>query len=154
LSARVRHLCLLLIVLFASGCGVRFRDDFRGTELFKSIVLEGERVAGATLEVTVGLNHGYPVPIQIACFYEDGSKLTDDQLKLAFHERATPIGEEVLPPVFGRKPDDEVERTEVSFRFSVEEPGDYFVACLTPAAPDNGLGRSFTISEPTSGSAP
>jgi hypothetical protein len=138
----------------ACGCGVRFRDDFDGTELFKSIVLQGERVAGATLEVTVGLNQAYPVPVHVACFYEDGSKLTDDQLKLAFHERATPIGEEVLPPVSGRDPGDEVERREVSFRFRVDEPGDYFVACLTPAAPDNGLGRSFTISESASGSAP
>lgn len=132
---------------------MRFSESFNGTELFKAIELQGERVVGSTLELTVSLNPAYPVPVQIACYYEDGSKLTDDQHKLAFQERATPIGEEVLRPATGRRPGDDVERRQLTFRFKVEEPGDYFLACLTPAAPENGLGRLFTISEESAGSA-
>jgi hypothetical protein len=142
------------VVLFSTACGVQFREDFDGTELFKAIDLQGERIPGSVLEVSVSVNSVYPVPVQVACFYEDGSKLTDDQYKLAFHERATSIGDEVLPATIGRKPGDDVERRQLRFSFRVDEPGDYFVACLTPAAPDNGLGRSFTISEAPTGSAP
>jgi hypothetical protein len=136
---------LCLLVLLLTGCGVSFSEDFDGTELFKSIRLEGELETDAELTVTVSVNQGYPVPVHVACYYEDGSKLTDDQLKLAFQERATRIGDEVLLPAAGATPGDDVERRELSFHFRIGQPGEYFLACLTPAAPENGLGRAFTI---------
>jgi hypothetical protein len=136
------------VAILASACGLRFSDDFEGTELFKSLTLEGERVTGAELQLLLVLNPSYPVPLRIACFYEDGDQLTDDQLKLSFEERATQISDVILGPALGRRPDDEVEPLEMTVRFRVPEPGDYFVACLTPAAPDNGLGLSFAITDP------
>ena len=127
---------------------MRFSESFDGTELFKGLSLKGEMVTGQPLELALTVNQAYPIPVHVACYYEDGSKLTDDQYKLAFEQRAQPIGDEVLPAATGRSPGDKVERRELTFRFSVPEPGDYFLACLTPAAPENGLGRMFTIRDP------
>jgi hypothetical protein len=141
-------LSLLLGGLLA-GCGVSFSDDFDGTELFKAIRLDGERAVEAELVVTVTVSQGYVVPVRIACMYEDGFRLTDDQLKMDFSERAIVVGDEVLDPApKGTHPDDEREEQDVSFRFRVREPGDYFLACFTPHAPDNGLSLSFEIPPP------
>ena len=109
---------------------------------------------GSELAVTIVVNQAYPVPVRIACYYEDGDKLSDDQLKLTFQERATLVGEKVLDPAPGHSPQDDVEDEELTFRFRVEEPGDYFVACLTPSAAENGLGLQFDIIAPSSGRTP
>ena len=101
---------------------------------------------GSELTLTVSVTRVYPVPVRVACFYEDDARLTADQEKLAFAERAAKIGETVLAPAVDRDPTDkEVLVEKLTFRFSVPEPGDYFLACLTPAAADNGLGLSFEI---------
>ena len=136
-----------LTLLGLTACGVAFSSTFEGTEMFKGISLSGDRTPGAKLTVTLTLAPVYPVPIEVACFYEDDDTLTKDQQKLAFHDRAVPAGgvtvEAAAPDV---KPGDDVERIEVSFSFTAPLlPGDYFIACLTPAAPENGLGVSFDI---------
>ncbi|MND09878.1 hypothetical protein D3C83_335400 [compost metagenome] len=57
----------------------------------------------------------------------------------------------MLDPVPGHKPDDDVEDEELTFRFTVDEPGDYFVACITPSAAENGLGVQFDIVDAANG---
>ncbi len=143
-------LLLATVLLASTACGVAFRDSFDGTELFRGIDLAGERVVGSDLTVTLTVNPAYPVPVRIACYYEDSSKLTDDQLKLTFEERATRVGEAVLPPAVGHRPSEKLEPQRLSFHFSVPQPGSYFLACNTPAAADNGLSRSFKITERSS----
>jgi hypothetical protein len=147
LATRLLSYLIPCFVIFSTACGVSFGGGSdEGTEVFKSIRLTGERRAGAELTVTVGITRVYPVPVRLACFYETNEELTDDQYKMTFEERAAKIGETVLEPVPGRRPDDEdVPREEISFRFSVPEPGSYFLACNTPAAAENGTGLSFKI---------
>jgi hypothetical protein len=124
---------------------VSFRSNFEGTEVFKSISLSGERVVGTELTLNVEVAQPYPVPLQITCYYEDPDALTDDEKSLAFQERAPVIGNTVLPARVGSDPQDKVEKQKLSFKFKVDQPGTYFVACLTPGAAENGYGLSFTV---------
>ena len=137
-------LCLLILGL-GSGCGVEFGEGSSGTELFEEIELQGFREAGAELTLALTLNPSYPIPVHVACYYEDGDHLTADQQKMAFQERAVPIGETVLPANPARRPDDDIDDEQVLFRFSVPRAGSYFLACMTPASPENGLGMLFKI---------
>lgn len=129
------------------GCGVSFGETFNGTELFKSLEVRGERVAGAELTLELVVTQTYPVPVRIACYYEDGRRLTDDQKKVVFEERAILAGEAVLEPAEGSRPDGKAPRRMLTFSFTVARPGKYFIACITPASPDNGIGMPFTIVE-------
>jgi len=135
----------LLLLLALPACGVAFRSDFEGTEVFKSISLSGERVVGSELTLNVEVAQPYPVPILVTCYYEDPEALTDDELMVAFQERAPVIGKKVLPPREGGDPQDKVEKQKLSFTFKVDQPGSYFAACLTPGAAENGYGLSFTV---------
>ncbi len=135
-----RLLFLVTLLSTLTACGVSFHETFDGTETFKGISLAGDRSVGSELTLTVTVAQIYPVPMEIACYYEDGDHLTDDDYRVAFQERAKRIGETVLPPA--SLP---IERQLLTFDFSVPEPGNYFLACLTPAAADNGLGLLFTI---------
>jgi hypothetical protein len=136
---------LPLLSLLLLGCGVSFGSDFDGTETFRSLELSGERVAGSELTVNVVVAQAYSVPVMIACYYEENSKLTDDQKKVTFEERARRFAEVVLPPAPGRLPTEKPQPQTFSFSFSVPAPGKYFLACLTPGSAENGIGMSFTV---------
>jgi hypothetical protein len=138
-------LFFVILAIAHTGCGVSFHDQFFGTELFRSLEIDGEKVVDSDLTVTIMYTQGYPVPVRVACYYEDGSRLTEDQQKLAFQERATKVGETVLPAAEGERPGTDLPEKKLSFHFSIDEPGNYFLACLTPAAPENGLGQAFEI---------
>ena len=138
-----------MLLLFAlTACGVSFRSDFDGTEVFKSISLSGDRVVGSELTLTVEVAQPYPVPIKVSCYYEESESLTDDQKMVAFQERASLMGETVLPPNVGSDPQDKVEKQTLTFKFTPEQAGQYFAACMTPAAAENGYGMSFKVREP------
>ena len=139
------RLILLALLLALPACGVSFRSEFKGTETFKSISLSGDRVSGAQLTLSVEVAQPYPVPVQVSCYFENEDALTDDQKMVAFQERATKIGETVLPANAGSNPQDKVEKQKLSFNFTPDKAGDYFAACITPGAPDNGYGVSFTV---------
>ena len=141
----LRNGLLVLLLLALPACGVAFRSDFEGTEVFKSISLSGDRVAGSELTLNVEVAQPYPVPLLITCYYEDPDALTEDEKNVAFQERAPVIGKTVLPAREGGDPQDKVEKQKLSFKFKVDQPGTYFVACLTPAAAENGYGLSFTV---------
>ena len=142
----VLALPIVLASLLSHACGVTLHEKFDGTEVFKTISLSGDRTPGSQLTVHLQVTDGYPLPIHIACYYEDPNHLTDDQEKLAFAERARLIGETVLDGQPGRKPGDKhLPRQTLSFDFTAPPPGDYFLACLTPAAADNGLGMNFKV---------
>jgi hypothetical protein len=144
--ASIRQRLVLLVLLLAlPACGVSFRSEFKGTEVFKSISVSGNPVAGSELTLNVEVAQPYPVPVQIACYFENEDSLTDDQKMVAFQERAAKIGEIVLPANVNSDPQDKVEKQKLTFKFKPETPGDYFAACVTPGAPDNGYGTSFTV---------
>ncbi len=146
LRARLRLLLLVpLLLLTAVACNVSFNDTFTGTEIMKKISLDGDRSAGAPLTLNLQVSQIYSVPLQIDCYYDDENHLNEDQKKLLFQERATPIGEKVLPPAPVATPTKKAAAETVSFQFSVPRPGSYFLACLTPAAAENGWGLNFTI---------
>lgn len=136
---------ITLALLLLPACGVQFGGSFEGTEVFKDLELEGDRFANRELVLALEVNQAYPIPVRIACYYEDRENLTEDQEKVAFQERATLIGERVLPASDADSPGDDVPRETLRFAFSVPEPGNYFAACLTPAAPENGIGVEFDL---------
>ncbi len=134
----------VLIFVSITACGIQFRSPSDETELFKSIDLSGDLQPGAELTVTIFLTRSYPVPVIIACFYEMPARLTKDQQNVAFHERATKIGETLLQPLPAANRSEDLILETVTFKFAVADPGDFFLACLTPAAPENRLDISFT----------
>jgi hypothetical protein len=155
-SNLLRITVFLCLAVATAACGVSFSDSFDGTEVFKGISLGGGACSVQAdvwrcpkvdqLTVDLQIADGYPVPLRIACYYEDPDTVTEDQDKLAFHERAMLAGESTVDPKEGRKPGDKhIDRELVSISFPAPPPGDYFLACLTPAAADNGLGLSFKI---------
>jgi len=127
------------------ACGIQFGGSFDGTELFKDLEIEGDRFANRPLIIAVEVNQSYSVPVRVACYYEDRENLTEDEEKVAFHERAVLIGDRVLEPSGAEEPADDVARETLRFPFSVPEPGSYFAACLTPASPENGIGTDFEL---------
>ena len=140
-----QRLVLLMLLLALPACGVSFGGKFEGTETFKSLSLSGDRVVGKELKLTVEVAQPYPVPVQIACYYENSDTLTDDEKMVAFQERATKIGETVLPANPDSNPQDKAERQQLSFSFIPTTAGDYFAACIVPGAPENGYGMAFTV---------
>jgi hypothetical protein len=144
-----RLLPLALLTLLLSGCGVAFFANFNGTESLKELKIDGAFEAGKPLSISIVVNDAYPVPVRIACYYEEPDNVTDDQRRILFEERATLIGETVLPASPDTKPKDKVGRQTLTYTFTVQEPGSYFAACITPASPENGIGESFTIEPAT-----
>ena len=145
-----RLLSVLFVVFLSPFCGVAFRDTFTGTETFKGISLSGERVVGAPLTLSLVVQQTYPVPLTITCYYEDSDKLTDDEKKVAFQERAHVLGRALLPAAPERNPQDKLEKSQrqtLTFDFKVDEAGSYFAACITPAAAENGYGIAFKIKD-------
>ena len=140
---------LFFLLLLLPACGIDFVASEEGTELIDKVEVAGDFAAGSELTVTMTVNHAYPVPVHIACYVENQSDVTEDEKDVAFHERATLVGQEFLDTAQGTdsplNPDDEVEKKKYSYPFTPETAGSYFVACITPAAPDNGIGRSFTV---------
>ena len=140
---------LLGLVLLSSGCGVRFLDPEPGTELFEDLEISGTRTVDSELTIELDVTQAYPVAVQVACYYEVADKeLTDFEEELGFHERGFKVAETLLPASTATRPDDEVEATRLRFSFSVPQPGRYFLACLTPASPENGIGKIFTVRRP------
>jgi hypothetical protein len=143
-----RLLPLFFFLLALPACGIAFTSSDEGTELFKKLQLSGDFVVGGEMTATVDLNDAYAVPLHVACYVDRAEGLTDDEKKVSFEERARLIGEVYLDAVPGAsdlEPGDEGQKRTLTYSFSVEEPGQHFIACITPSAPDNGLGRSFTV---------
>jgi hypothetical protein len=136
---------IIAALLLLPACGVQFGGGNDGTELFKDLDLGGDRFANRELILALEVNQAYAVPIRVACYYEDRENLTEDEEKVAFQERATLIGERVLPASDAESPGEDVPRETLRFAFSVPEPGSYFAACLTPASPENGIGLEFDL---------
>jgi hypothetical protein len=151
---------LLLAAFFLFGglrCGVAFHDKFEGTEFFKRMTVcdqAGRCTTGATrqypsgtaLKIDLTVTQGYPVPVEVACYYEDESHLTDDQKQVVFHERAALAAKTVLSPATEGRPNQKhLPEQHLTFDLTIVAPGDYFLACLTPASGDNGLGVGLKI---------
>ena len=144
------RLAPLLIFLSAlPACGIEFVASEEGTELIDKVEVAGEFIAGGEVTVMVTVNQAYPVPVHIACYVENQSLVTEDEKAVAFHERAELVGEAFLDAALASdrpiEPDSEVQKQVYRYPFRVERPGSYFIACITPSAPDNGIGRSFIV---------
>lgn len=141
-----RLLSTSLALLALTGCGVQLRDEFQPTEVFQGLEISGELRTNAPLLVTVTVSQVYPVPVRVACLYERTGALSADQRRLTFEERATRIGEAVLDAApQAQRPPVKAPTQRLSFPFRLTEPGEYFLACITPAAADNGLGITFRV---------
>ena len=140
-----RLLPLAVLALLLSGCGVAFFANFNGTESLKELKLDGDFIAGHPLSISIEVNDAYPVPVRIACYYEEPDAVSDDQRRILFEERATLIGETVLPASPDTKPKDKVGKQTLTYNFTIDHAGSFFAACITPASPENGIGESFTV---------
>jgi hypothetical protein len=127
------------------ACGIGLTGDKTTTEMFRGIAVSGDLFVNRELTLEVELKDGYPVPVRVACFYENREALTPEQRRVPFHERATLVGERTLPPTDAESPAADLPSQTLRFTFSVPQPGRYFAGCLTPAAPDNGVSLSFEI---------
>ena len=136
-------------MLTLPACGIVFSAGFEGTEVFRDLELDGEFRAGSAVTATVTVTQPYAAPLAVSCRYENRD-ITDDQRKVAFSERALPVFDAVLEAHTGPRPDDRENLAveTMSFEFTVSEPGDYFIACFTVAAPENGIGQRFTVEAP------
>ena len=150
---RKPFIALFLLLLTLPACGVVFSSAFDGTEIFREFALDsdsivdGEFIAGRPIEVTLRVSPVYPVPVAVSCRYEDVN-ITDDQRQVSFNERATSVFEVVLAENQDDRPGDTgAEVLTYEFEFDAPQPGDYFIACFTVAAPENGIGRGFTVIE-------
>ena len=141
-------------MLVLSGCGVSFIANFSGTESLKELKLDGDFVAGKPMTISIVVNDAYPVPVRIACYYEEPDAVTNDQRRILFEERATLIGETVLPASPDTKPKDKVAHQTLSYNFTIDHAGSYFAACITPASPENGIGESFNLEPQTATTSP
>jgi hypothetical protein len=148
-SFTLRLAALLILLLSLPACGIEFVASEEGTELIDKVEVAGEFVEGGEVTVSVTVNHAYPVPVHIACYVENQSLVTEDEKDVAFHERADLVGEVYLDTALGPSgamhPNDEVDDQVFRYPFRVERPGTYFIACITPSAPDNGIGRTFNV---------
>ena len=145
----LRLLLIATAVLLSTACGVQFLAPEPGTELFDDIELTGTRTPGSEVTLVLSLRPLYPVPVEVGCYYEEADKeLTDDEERIEFHLRAPKVGGTVLPPAPGRRPDEEPDESDLQeLRFSFRAPtaGRYFLACLTPASPENGISMFFRV---------
>ena len=93
----------MVILLLAGGlrCGVAFHDRFTGTEVFKrmsvcddanscTLGLDHRFAAGSNLRIGLDVAQDYPVPLEVACYYDEESNLTDDEKKVVFQESPLP----------------------------------------------------------------
>ena len=141
----LRWLGVLAGLLLLPACGIGLGRDKTTTEMFRGISISGDLFVNRELTLEVSLKHGYPVPVRVACFYENRAALTADQRRVPFHERATLVGERILQAPDAGGPAADLPAQTLRFSFSVPAAGRYFAGCLTPAAPDNGVSLSFEV---------
>lgn len=145
-ARRLRALALLTALLLLPACGIDFQEEDRGRDVFKGMTLSGDRFVNRELTVALDLSVAYPVPVKIACYYENRAILSAEQRNVPFAERALLIGERVLEPVAAAAhPSTGAPRETVRFAFSVPSPGVYYLGCVTPAAPENRINLTFEV---------
>lgn len=126
-------LLAFLLASLLSACGVDFGSGQEGTELFASLTVEGERVAGSPLTLRLDYTQIYPAPIAVRCFLEQ-----DD-------EEVQAIGESTVPPHPEGGPEATPTPGIIELTFAVERPGSYWVVCETPADENNAIGERLEI---------
>ncbi len=144
-ASLLRSLVLLTTLVLLPGCGIDFSESDRGNDLFKGMILSGDPFVNRELIVSLDVTAAYPVPVTIACYYENRTALSADQRKVPFAERALLIGERVMQPVAADHPSTGAPHETLRFAFSVPSPGVYYLGCLTPAAPENRINLNFEV---------
>ena len=144
-AALLKAFALLTALAILPACGVDFSESDRGEDVFKGMTLSGDRFVNRELTVSLDVTVAYPVPVKIACYYENRAVLSAAQRNVPFAERALLIGERVMPPVAAEHPSTGAPSETVRFAFSVPSPGVYYLGCLTPAAPENRINLNFEV---------
>jgi hypothetical protein len=134
-AARVLAASTLLAVLL-SGCGISF-DEEEGTEFFVSLRVSGAMVPNATLTAAVAYEQYYPIEVTFRCELVRDAKLLRE------------IGLDTVPSHPAGGPEATPFPGNISFDFSVDEPGAYEIECYTPDDEDNIIDESFTIAPAT-----
>jgi hypothetical protein len=136
---------LLAALMLLTACGIDFSESDRGEDVFKTMSLAGDRFVNRELTVSLAVTVAYPVPVKIACYYENRALLSAEQRNVPFAERAQLIGERVLEAAAAEHPSEGAPLQTLRFAFSVPEPGVYYLGCLTPAAPENRINMTFEV---------
>jgi hypothetical protein len=123
--------CFLLPLLVA--CGVDFTSPESGSEFFKSISIDGELRAGASLTVIANYEQYYPADVDVTC------ELRRDKSLLKT------LGASTVPALAGGTPDSTPVPGHVAFDFTVDAPGSYRVECLTPKDEDNYISEEISV---------
>ena len=144
-ASLLRGLVLLTGLVLLPACGIDFTESDRGKDVFKTMTLSGDRFVNRELVVSLDVTVAYPVPVKVACYYENRAVLSADQRRVPFAERAELIGERVFDPVDAEHPSTGAPHQTVRFAFSVPNPGVYYLGCLTPAAPENRINLTFEV---------
>jgi hypothetical protein len=154
---------IVVAALLSHACGVSIRDTYEG-EFFKGMTVSGGPVDGSPpcrregslwlcptvsqLSLHLTITNAYPIPVKVACFMEDPDTVSKDMEDVPFHERAAQVAATVLEPEPGLKPaDKDLPKTKLDLDFDAPQPGKYFLACITPASPENGLSLDLRIEE-------
>jgi len=140
------RLAILLAFLAAlPACGVDFNGEPDGTELLRSVRIEGERVAGSELTLTLAVTQAYPVPVRVGCYYEPKRPETTELKRFSIDERGTRVGEMILDASTARSAGEKVPQQDLTFSFKAPVAGSYKLTCITPSASTNKLEAYFTI---------
>ncbi len=115
------------------GCGVAFSPDDEGNEFFQSLDVTGDKRVGQLLTAAVTYEQFYPLFIHMTCELRQEQQLVKS------------ISEATVPPLRGGTPGTTPFPGNFAFDFTVEEPGNYRVECLTPRDEDNYIIDEFTI---------
>jgi hypothetical protein len=140
------RLAILLAFLVAlPACGVDFNGEPSGTELLRSVRIDGDRVAGSELTLTLGVTQAYPVPIRVGCYYEPKRPETTELKRFSIDERGTRVGETTLDASTVRAAGEKAPLEKLTFSFKAPAQGAYKLTCLTPSASTNKVEAYFTI---------
>ncbi len=119
------------------GCGVDFGGAAEGTELFADLKIEGEQVAGREITVELDYTQVYPVNIEVRCWLEQKGR------------RVKVIGDGTIPLNPEGQPEATPTPGTLTFQFTADGAGEYWVVCRTPADETNAIGERLELGAET-----
>ncbi len=128
-----------------AACGVSIGCSSNAPEFFQGIELEGDLFVNRPLTLSVTVTNAIPMPVRIACYYEDRTVPFAEERNLTLMERGLLIGERLLEPSEDADAATDAQQRTLSFTFSVPDPGIYDAGCTTPAAPENIVKLEFEL---------
>ncbi len=124
---------LIFAALLGAACGVAFSAPKRNRTLFQSLSVTGELRTGQPLTAALAYQQYLPIEIDVRCEVRQSKKLIKPigQMKVP----AYPNGSPTVTPFPGN----------ISYDFTIDKAGDYFVECYTPSDKDNAIRYPFSV---------